>query len=203
MLYIFTAIFLAGSGVNSQTTYGLTSGSHGSMLFTLSLPVSRRRLLFVRAGLGAIQTSVLVAILAGFTLLQETGSHERSASPCVCYASNHLHHGCLCAFGPARLPARRNVAIFGWVPVLDRSSCTTAPIRCCRPDQPASRYESNFLSGRGTDPVAAYCGFPCTGWRSAAHLGAGPSAKRILISIARETASSKRRPPVFSWLALS
>lgn len=70
MLYIFTAIFLAGSGVNSQTTYGLTSGSHGSMLFTLSLPVSRRRLLFVRAGLGAIQTSVLVAILAGFTLLQ-------------------------------------------------------------------------------------------------------------------------------------
>jgi len=70
LLSLFAAIFLAGSGVNSQTTYGLTSGFHGSMLFTLSLPVSRRRLLFVRAGLGAIQTSVLVAILAGLTLVQ-------------------------------------------------------------------------------------------------------------------------------------
>src|ERR1035438_4342070 len=73
LLYIFTAIFLAGSGINSQTTYGLTSGFHGSMLFTLSLPVSRRRLLFVRAGLGALQTSALVAVLAGYTLFQKPG----------------------------------------------------------------------------------------------------------------------------------
>ncbi len=74
LLYIFTAIFLAGSGINSQTTYGLTSGFHGSMLFTLSLPVSRRRLLFVRAGLGALQTSALVAIMAGFSLFQRPGA---------------------------------------------------------------------------------------------------------------------------------
>ncbi|MGD0800167.1 MAG: hypothetical protein ABR906_02510 [Terracidiphilus sp.] len=68
LLYIFTAIYLAGSGVNSQTMYSATSGFHGSMFFTLSLPVSRRRLLFVRAGLGAIQSSVLVAIMAGYML---------------------------------------------------------------------------------------------------------------------------------------
>jgi hypothetical protein len=73
LVYIFAAVFLAGSGVNSQTTYAATSGFHGSMLFTLSLPVSRRRLLLVRAGLGALQTGVLVAIMAGYTLLQRPG----------------------------------------------------------------------------------------------------------------------------------
>jgi hypothetical protein len=74
LLYIVVANFLAGSGVNSQTTYAATSGFHGSMLFTLSLPVSRRRLLLVRAGLGAVLTSALVAILAAYTVIQRPGS---------------------------------------------------------------------------------------------------------------------------------
>ncbi len=68
LLCSFAAIFLAGSGINSQTTYSGTSGFHGSMLFTLSLPVSRRRLFFVRAGLGAMETCVFVAVMAGLTL---------------------------------------------------------------------------------------------------------------------------------------
>jgi len=72
-LYIFAAIYLAGSGINSQTTYSATSGFHPSMLFTLSLPVSRRRLLFVRAGLGALQTGILVAIMAAYTVFQRPG----------------------------------------------------------------------------------------------------------------------------------
>jgi len=74
LLYIFAAIFLAGSGINTQTTYAATSGFHPSMLFTLSLPVSRRRLLFVRAGLGALQTGFLVAIMAGYTLFERPGA---------------------------------------------------------------------------------------------------------------------------------
>ena len=74
IINFFAAIFLAGSGINTQTTYGATLGFDNSMLFTLSLPVSRRRRLFVRAGLGAIQTSLLVAILAGYTLLQRPES---------------------------------------------------------------------------------------------------------------------------------
>ncbi|MGA2277443.1 MAG: hypothetical protein ABSG00_07555 [Terracidiphilus sp.] len=68
LLYIFAAIYLAGSGINSQTMYSATSGFHGSMLFTLSLPISRRRLLFVRAGLGALQTCLLVVIMAVYIL---------------------------------------------------------------------------------------------------------------------------------------
>jgi hypothetical protein len=74
MINFFAAIFLAGSGINTQTTYGATLGFDSSMLFTLSLPVSRRRLLFVRAGLGAILSSVLVVLMAGYTLLQRPES---------------------------------------------------------------------------------------------------------------------------------
>jgi hypothetical protein len=68
LLYIMTAIYLAGSGINSQTLYAATTGFHGSMFFTLSLPVSRRRLLFVRAGLGALLTCSLVVIMVGYML---------------------------------------------------------------------------------------------------------------------------------------
>jgi hypothetical protein len=68
LLYIFTAIYLAGSGINSQTLYAATSGFHGSMVFTLSLPVTRRRLLFARAGLGALLTLLLIVIMAGYIL---------------------------------------------------------------------------------------------------------------------------------------
>jgi hypothetical protein len=68
LLYIFAAIYLAGSGINTQGMYSFTPGFDGSMLFTLSLPVSRRRLLFVRAGLGAILTTILLAIMVGYIL---------------------------------------------------------------------------------------------------------------------------------------
>lgn len=47
------SLMLAGGGMNTQTYYGMTPGFHGSMLYTLSLPVTRRRLLWTRAGLGA------------------------------------------------------------------------------------------------------------------------------------------------------
>jgi hypothetical protein len=74
LLYCFAALFLAGAGINSQTTYGAMSGFHGSMLFTLSLPVSRRRLFFVRAGLGAIEACVSVVMMAGLTLYWTPGA---------------------------------------------------------------------------------------------------------------------------------
>jgi hypothetical protein len=62
LLCCLAAIYLAGSGVNSQTTYAATSGFHGSMLFTLSLPVSRRRLFLVRAALGALETCAFIIL---------------------------------------------------------------------------------------------------------------------------------------------
>jgi hypothetical protein len=52
----FVPIMLAGAGVNTQPVLQATKGLHGSMHFTLSLPVSRSRLLAVRAGLGWLET---------------------------------------------------------------------------------------------------------------------------------------------------
>jgi hypothetical protein len=78
LLSMLAAIYLAGSGINSQTMYAATTGFHGSMLFTLSLPVSRRRLLFVRAGLGAILTGVLVICMTAYILLHRPGAVSAS-----------------------------------------------------------------------------------------------------------------------------
>jgi hypothetical protein len=46
---------LASAGITTQPALQATKGLHGSMLFTLSLPVSRFRLLTVRAGLGWLE----------------------------------------------------------------------------------------------------------------------------------------------------
>jgi hypothetical protein len=56
----FAATMLAGAGLNSQTTWGMGAGYHGSMLFTLSLPVARRKLFAVRALTGAAETCALI-----------------------------------------------------------------------------------------------------------------------------------------------
>jgi hypothetical protein len=67
LLNCFAALYLAGAGINSQTTYSAASGFHGSMFFTLSLPVSRRRLFYVRAGVGALETCIFVIMTTGLT----------------------------------------------------------------------------------------------------------------------------------------
>jgi hypothetical protein len=47
--------WLAGAGIVTQPAFQATKGIHGSTLFTLSLPVSRFRLLAVRATLGWLE----------------------------------------------------------------------------------------------------------------------------------------------------
>jgi hypothetical protein len=51
---------LAGAGIATQPSFTMTKGLHGSTLFTLSLPVSRLRLLAVRASLGWMETAVVI-----------------------------------------------------------------------------------------------------------------------------------------------
>jgi len=60
----FAATMLAGAGVNSQTTWGVSAGYHPSMLFTLSLPVTRRKMFAVRAAAGALETCLLITATA-------------------------------------------------------------------------------------------------------------------------------------------
>jgi ABC-2 type transport system permease protein len=61
---------LSGAGINTQSSFQATKGLHGSMLFTLSLPVSRCRLLAVRAGLGWLEmTGVIGTLCCGLWLV--------------------------------------------------------------------------------------------------------------------------------------
>ncbi|MDQ2712603.1 MAG: hypothetical protein M3Y24_10305 [Acidobacteriota bacterium] len=53
---IFAAVYLAGAGIRTQSPFRRMPGLHGSTYFTLSLPVSRFRLLAIRAGLGLLET---------------------------------------------------------------------------------------------------------------------------------------------------
>jgi hypothetical protein len=52
---------LAGAGIATQPTLAVSKGIHGSTLFTLSLPVSRLRLLAVRASVGWLEGGAVIA----------------------------------------------------------------------------------------------------------------------------------------------
>jgi hypothetical protein len=58
---------LAGSGVQSQSPAGFPEGLAGSTQFTISLPVSRPRLLAVRAAIGWLEASAVTLLVAGLT----------------------------------------------------------------------------------------------------------------------------------------
>jgi hypothetical protein len=47
---------LSGAGIRTQASFRATKGLHGSTYFTLSMPVSRFRLLAVRAAVGMLET---------------------------------------------------------------------------------------------------------------------------------------------------
>ncbi len=65
-LALMFCALLAGAGIATQAPFQATKGMHGSMLFTLSLPVSRLRLLAVRATVGWLElTGVLSLICSG------------------------------------------------------------------------------------------------------------------------------------------
>jgi hypothetical protein len=60
---VFTCAFLAGAGIATQTPFQASKGLHGSTLFTLSMPVSRLRLMAVRAGIGWLETAAVIGVL--------------------------------------------------------------------------------------------------------------------------------------------
>jgi hypothetical protein len=52
--------WLAGTGIVTQSSFRTAKGLHGSTFFTLSLPVSRFRLLATRAGLGWLEMTGII-----------------------------------------------------------------------------------------------------------------------------------------------
>jgi len=63
LYYTIIPLLLAGSGVKTQSEgFRPAKGLHGSIYFTLSLPVSRFRLFRTRVGLGMLEAAALLAI---------------------------------------------------------------------------------------------------------------------------------------------
>src|SRR5215469_2744021 len=67
ILLTFFVVPLAGAGVKSQSPAGFPEGLVGSTQFTISLPVGRRRLLAMRAGLGMLEAAAVTIIVASLT----------------------------------------------------------------------------------------------------------------------------------------
>ena len=61
LYYSMIPVLLAGSGIKTQSNRA-TKGLHGSVYFTLSLPVSRFQLFATRVGLGMLETAVVLAV---------------------------------------------------------------------------------------------------------------------------------------------
>ena len=62
-LWLLPALVLGGAGIKTQSAFRATKGLHGSMHYTLSLPVSRFRLVVVRAGIGLFETAVVILVV--------------------------------------------------------------------------------------------------------------------------------------------
>lgn len=58
-----TAVVLGGAGIQTQPAFQATKGLHGSLHYTLSMPVSRFRLLATRAALGWALSVLSIAAL--------------------------------------------------------------------------------------------------------------------------------------------
>ena len=63
LILVFFVLPLGGSGVKSQAPIGFPEGLAGSTQFTISLPVSRMRLLRVRAAIGLLEATAVTAII--------------------------------------------------------------------------------------------------------------------------------------------
>jgi hypothetical protein len=70
ILVMMVCAMLGGAGIVTQPSMQATKGLHGSTLFTLSLPVSRLRLLAVRASIGWFEAAgVIAALCSGMWLV--------------------------------------------------------------------------------------------------------------------------------------
>jgi hypothetical protein len=63
VLVIIACVFFGGAGIVTQPSFVVTRGLHGSTQFTLSLPVSRLRLLAIRATLGWCELAGFIALV--------------------------------------------------------------------------------------------------------------------------------------------
>jgi hypothetical protein len=65
VFWVIAPIMLGGSGIRTEPLLQPMKGLHGSVYFTLSLPVSRLRLFAVRAGAGLLAVATIIAAECG------------------------------------------------------------------------------------------------------------------------------------------
>lgn len=65
VLVIIACVFFGGAGIVTQPSFVVTRGLHGSTQFTLSLPVTRLRLLAIRATLGWLEVAGFIVLVCG------------------------------------------------------------------------------------------------------------------------------------------
>jgi hypothetical protein len=63
VLVVMIYAMLAGAGVATQPSFVASKGIHGSTLFTLSMPVSRLKLISVRASIGWLEGMGVIGVL--------------------------------------------------------------------------------------------------------------------------------------------
>ncbi|MBC7926030.1 MAG: hypothetical protein H7039_10280 [Bryobacteraceae bacterium] len=77
-----SAMVLAGSGIATQTAWGSSCGMHSATAYTLSLPVSRARLIGVRSvvGLSLLVVVILVHIAVATVVGWQSGALKEGSS---------------------------------------------------------------------------------------------------------------------------
>jgi hypothetical protein len=80
LIFLVNAVVLGGAGINTQNAFRPGQALHGSMLYTLSLPVTRRRLVLVRAAVGMLCAAALIATVLLSLWLIAPGVCELTAS---------------------------------------------------------------------------------------------------------------------------
>jgi ABC-type transport system involved in multi-copper enzyme maturation permease subunit len=94
------AATLAGSGLNSQTHWGMRQGMHPSTVFLLSMPVSRRQALFTRTVTGAAFMAIYLVLSLGlFSLILPFVRNQGVEWSQVCSAMVFIGLGTFAAFG--------------------------------------------------------------------------------------------------------
>ena len=145
-------VFLAAAGIATQQSLQAAKGLHGSTLFTLTLPVSRFRLLAVRASLGWLEMTggigvdllSVVVFVSGDQRQDHTAGNGR-----VCSRAHRLWVGLLLHHGVAGHFSGRSLARVGQFHLLWR--CLVA---CVQDSAPAS--VNIFLAMGDGSPVLAH-----------------------------------------------
>jgi hypothetical protein len=96
-LVLMLCAILGGAGIATQPSFQAAKGLHGSMLFTLSLPVSRLRLLAIRATIGWLEVAgVVVALCCGMWLVSPLFRAMSTFAEMMAYAGTLI--ACASAF---------------------------------------------------------------------------------------------------------